>query len=102
MSLSRTVEAARAGGAEALGLGAALAELDLADFNALLFRCDAEERAAGGGGVYDVPGHGPLPYAGLQVTHVKHLHFDRLHQEGNHSELFIRLLLRLWRLNADR
>lgn len=47
-------------------LAPALRDLDLADFNALLFRCDAEEREAGGGGVYDVPGHGPLVYAGLQ------------------------------------
>lgn len=43
-----------------------LAALDLSDFNVLLYRCDAEERDAGGGGVYDVPGHGPLVYAGLQ------------------------------------
>lgn len=49
-----------------LGLQPALADLELADFNALLFRCDAEEREAGGGGVYDVPGCGPLVYAGLQ------------------------------------
>lgn len=48
------------------GLEPALAEFDLCDFNALLYRCDAEEREAGGGGAYDVPGHGPLPYAGLQ------------------------------------
>lgn len=47
-------------------LAPALRDLDLADFNALLFRCDAEEREAGGGGIYDVPGHGPLVYAGLQ------------------------------------
>ncbi|XP_050557040.1 glycogen debranching enzyme isoform X2 [Spodoptera frugiperda] len=50
----------------ALGLAPALAELELVDFNVLLYRCDAEEREAGGGGVYDVPGHGPLVYAGLQ------------------------------------
>ncbi|KAI5638657.1 amylo-alpha-1,6-glucosidase domain-containing protein [Phthorimaea operculella] len=40
--------------------------LDLSDLNTVLYRCDAEERDAGGGGVYDVPGHGPLVYAGLQ------------------------------------
>ncbi|XP_059049795.1 glycogen debranching enzyme [Achroia grisella] len=45
---------------------APLAALDLPDLHALLYRCDAEERDAGGGGVYHVPGHGPLPYAGLQ------------------------------------
>lgn len=56
----------RAPAADPLGLRPALADLDLADFNALLFRCDAEEREAGGGGAYDVPGWGPLPYAGLQ------------------------------------
>lgn len=43
-----------------------LAELDLADLNALLYRCEAEEREAGGGGCYSVPGWGALPYAGLQ------------------------------------
>lgn len=81
-----------AGGGDPYGLQPALAELDLVDFNVLLYRCDAEERDAGGGGVYDVsallsrghraprrepptdllstcvqvPGHGPLVYAGLQ------------------------------------
>lgn len=60
----RELRAALAPGAP--GLRPALAGLDLADLNALLYRCDAEERAAGGPGVYDVPGHGPLPYAGLQ------------------------------------
>ncbi|XP_068630910.1 glycogen debranching enzyme isoform X2 [Battus philenor] len=43
-----------------------LNDLDLADFNTLLYCCDAEERDRGGGGVYDVPGHGSLVYAGLQ------------------------------------
>lgn len=55
-----------AAGGDPYGLQPALAELDLVDFNVLLYRCDAEERDAGGGGVYDVPGHGPLVYAGLQ------------------------------------
>ncbi|XP_061377922.1 glycogen debranching enzyme [Danaus plexippus] len=49
-----------------LGLSPALTDLDLGDFNALLYCCDAEERERCGGGVYDVPGHGPLVYAGLQ------------------------------------
>ncbi|XP_045534389.1 glycogen debranching enzyme [Papilio machaon] len=44
----------------------ALTDLTLADFNTLLYCCDAEERDRGAGGVYDVPGHGPLVYAGLQ------------------------------------
>ncbi|XP_037299279.1 glycogen debranching enzyme-like isoform X2 [Manduca sexta] len=66
-SLQRAVDALRAPpAADPLGLAPALADLDLADFNTLLYRCDAEEREAGGGGVYDVPGWGPLPYAGLQ------------------------------------
>lgn len=43
-------------------------ELSLADLNFLLYRCEAEERAASDGrdGVYDIPGHGKLIYAGLQ------------------------------------
>ncbi|KAJ8732396.1 hypothetical protein PYW07_014995 [Mythimna separata] len=65
-TLQRTVDALHARAPDALGLAPALAELDLADFNALLYRCDAEEREAGGGGVYDVPGSGALVYAGLQ------------------------------------
>ncbi|CAG9785346.1 unnamed protein product [Diatraea saccharalis] len=53
--------------ADPLRLRDALADLDLVDLNAVLYRCDAEEReATGGDGVYHVPGHGPLPYAGLQ------------------------------------
>ncbi|KAM3961901.1 glycogen debranching enzyme [Aphomia sociella] len=60
--LTRQLDAPR----DPFELEPALADLDLADFNALLYRCDAEEREAGGGGAYDVPGHGPLPYAGLQ------------------------------------
>ncbi|XP_047985833.1 glycogen debranching enzyme [Leguminivora glycinivorella] len=62
----RTLALWEAGAPDALGLERALAPLQLADYNALLFRCDAEERDAGAGGVYDVPGHGPLVYAGLQ------------------------------------
>jgi len=43
-------------------------ELDLIDLNFLLYRCDAEERDSSKGrdGVYNIPGHGPLVYAGLQ------------------------------------
>ncbi|XP_046960879.1 glycogen debranching enzyme [Vanessa cardui] len=65
-SLRRTVAALHAGRPDPLGLGPALAELDLADFNALLYCCEPEERERCGGGAYDVPGHGPLVYAGLQ------------------------------------
>lgn len=66
-SLARTLDGIYAGAPDPLGLAPALADLDLADFNALLYRCHAEEQEAAGGGVYDVPGHGPLVYAGLQV-----------------------------------
>ncbi|KAF2405429.1 hypothetical protein EJ06DRAFT_525945 [Trichodelitschia bisporula] len=50
------------------GGGEACAKLKLADLNFLLYRCDPEERDASGGkdGVYNVPGHGSLAYAGLQ------------------------------------
>lgn len=46
----------------------AFAELDLVDLNFILYRCDAEERDSSDGqdGVYDIPGHGKLVYAGLQ------------------------------------
>ena len=42
--------------------------LDLVDINSVLYRCEPEERdlSNGGDGVYDIPGHGPLVYAGLQ------------------------------------
>ncbi|KIW84549.1 glycogen debranching enzyme [Fonsecaea pedrosoi CBS 271.37] len=59
-----------------LGLGAfissgtdeAFGELDLIDLNFVLYRCEAEERDTSDGqdGVYNVPNHGPLVYAGLQ------------------------------------
>ncbi|KAK7951553.1 glycogen debranching enzyme [Apiospora aurea] len=47
---------------------AAMSELDVVDLNFLLYRCDAEERDGSDGkdGVYDIPGHGKLVYAGLQ------------------------------------
>ncbi|KAL9916549.1 glycogen debranching enzyme isoform 1-T3 [Glossina fuscipes fuscipes] len=41
--------------------------LDFVDLNRALFTCDQEERDLGfGGGVYNVPGFGPLVYCGLQ------------------------------------
>eukprot|EP00116_Pleurobrachia_bachei_P002380 sb/3462642/ len=40
-------------------------ELSLSDVNYLLYRCAGEERVDGCGGVYGVPGHGDLPYAGI-------------------------------------
>ncbi|KAK5988574.1 Glycogen debranching enzyme [Cladobotryum mycophilum] len=50
------------------GAKAAWAGLNLIDLNFLLYRCEAEERDASDGqdGVYDIPGHGKLVYAGLQ------------------------------------
>lgn len=45
----------------------ASADLSLHDLNALLYRCEPEERDASGGadGTYTIPGHGALTYAGL-------------------------------------
>ncbi|KAJ5887595.1 Glycogen debranching enzyme [Penicillium taxi] len=46
----------------------AFSDLSLVDLNFVLYRCDAEERDYSGGqdGVYTIPTHGPLVYAGLQ------------------------------------
>ncbi|KAM0721639.1 hypothetical protein Q7P37_002564 [Cladosporium fusiforme] len=46
----------------------AFKDVGLTDLNAIMYRADAEERAASGGadGVYSIPGHGPLVYCGLQ------------------------------------
>ncbi|EDN97939.1 hypothetical protein SS1G_12795 [Sclerotinia sclerotiorum 1980 UF-70] len=50
------------------GAKAAFSELDLIDLNFVLYRCEPEERDSSEGkdGVYDIPGHGKLVYAGLQ------------------------------------
>ncbi|KAL5336272.1 hypothetical protein BJX70DRAFT_373166 [Aspergillus crustosus] len=50
------------------GAAEAFSELSLIDLNFLLYRCEAEERDSSGGqdGVYSIPNHGPLIYAGLQ------------------------------------
>ena len=50
------------------GAKAAFQKVDLAEMNAILYRCDPEERDSSGNkdGVYYLPGHGPLVYAGLQ------------------------------------
>ncbi|RHZ65683.1 uncharacterized protein CDV56_108778 [Aspergillus thermomutatus] len=50
------------------GADEAFADLSLIDLNFVLYRCEAEERDSSGGqdGVYNVPNHGPLVYAGLQ------------------------------------
>lgn len=45
-----------------------ISRMDFADLNKALYRCDQEERddTMNRFGVYDVPGYGPLVYAGLQ------------------------------------
>lgn len=50
------------------GAKAAFSECDLVDLNAILYRCEPEERVASDGadGAYSVPGMGPLVYCGLQ------------------------------------
>ncbi|KAH8815426.1 putative glycogen debranching enzyme [Xylogone sp. PMI_703] len=50
------------------GAKEAFSQLDLIDLNFLLYRCEAEELDSSDGkdGVYDIPGHGKLVYAGLQ------------------------------------
>jgi len=50
------------------GGGKACSKLTFGDLNFLMYRCDAEEKHASGGrdGVYNIPGHGPLVYAGMQ------------------------------------
>lgn len=40
-------------------------KLSKSDFTYLLYYCENEERDTNGTGVYDVPGYGPLPYAGI-------------------------------------
>lgn len=51
-----------------MGADEAFADLSLVDLNFALYRCEAEERDSSNGqdGVYNVPNHGPLVYAGLQ------------------------------------
>lgn len=50
------------------GASEAFCELSLIDLNFVLYRCEPEERDSSGGsdGVYNIPDHGPLVYAGLQ------------------------------------
>ncbi|XP_011494521.1 PREDICTED: glycogen debranching enzyme [Ceratosolen solmsi marchali] len=45
-----------------------ISRMDFADLNKALYRCDQEERdeTANKFGVYNIPGYGPLVYAGLQ------------------------------------
>lgn len=46
----------------------AMSHLTLTDLNALLYRCEGEERdlSKGQDGAYDIPGYGPLTYCGLE------------------------------------
>jgi glycogen debranching enzyme len=46
-------------------LRTAFSQLDLLALNVLLYRCEEEERASIGQGVYHLPGHGTLTFAGL-------------------------------------
>jgi len=50
------------------GAKESFSNLDLVDLNTLLYRCEPEERDLSNDedGVYNIPGHGPLVYAGLQ------------------------------------
>ncbi|KAL4884419.1 hypothetical protein BJY04DRAFT_182448 [Aspergillus karnatakaensis] len=50
------------------GADEAFSGSNLVDLNFVLYRCEAEERDSSGGqdGVYNIPNHGPLIYAGLQ------------------------------------
>lgn len=49
------------------GADKAVASLDLLDLNVIMYRCDSEERDSSNNkeGVYNIPGYGPLVYAGL-------------------------------------
>jgi glycogen debranching enzyme len=50
------------------GADEAMSGLSLVDLNALLYRCDGEERdlSLGKDGAYNIPGYGPLTYCGLE------------------------------------
>ena len=60
---SRSLESYLTNGAQE-----AFDRLSLVDLNFVLYRCEEEERDSSGGkdGVYVIPNHGPLVYAGLQ------------------------------------
>lgn len=47
-------------------------KLDLIDMNYVLYRCDEEEKDEfpGIGGVYSIPGYGPMAYCGIEGTQV--------------------------------
>lgn len=53
--------------AKVIELKKIISKLNLNDLNKAIYCCDHEERDAGnGGGVYDIPGYGPLVYSGSQ------------------------------------
>ncbi|GMS83451.1 hypothetical protein PENTCL1PPCAC_5626 [Pristionchus entomophagus] len=64
-------------------LDSALAPLTLQDMNAVLFKCEGEERECTGGGVYHIPNHGSPVYCGLQGL-VPILHHIRLNNDLGH------------------
>ncbi|KAI9674408.1 MAG: hypothetical protein M1817_001746 [Caeruleum heppii] len=71
MFQTRTPSVEHADGLDAFvtsGAKDAFQGVDLVDLNAILYRCEPEERDSSGGtdGVYAIPGNGPLVYAGLQ------------------------------------
>lgn len=74
----------------------AVKNLDLLDLNLLLYRAEGEERACTDNliGVYDVPGLGPLVYAGLQGW-ISHLTDIVAHQNLGHP-LCVNLRDGLW------
>lgn len=43
-----------------------ISKLNLTDLNKAIYCCEQEERDAGNGGVYSIPGYGPLVYSGSQ------------------------------------
>ncbi|KAJ3118491.1 hypothetical protein HDU96_001310 [Phlyctochytrium bullatum] len=49
-----------------LGLWEAIQGLGVEEINVALFRCGAEELDTIGDNVYDIPGHGAIPYCGFQ------------------------------------
>ncbi|XP_037040350.1 glycogen debranching enzyme isoform X3 [Bradysia coprophila] len=53
-------------GTRANELKTIVSKLDLNDLNKAIYCCDQEERDAGNGGVYNIPGYGPLVYSGSQ------------------------------------
>ena len=49
-----------------------MSKLTLADFNTVMYHCEAEERSITGYSCYNVPNYGSLVYAGLQGQGLLH------------------------------